>query len=124
MMKFNGYYIFEPFPFLDKKEEKIIDFSAQAFLFQDNGIVISSQKWVKDENDADFSIEDFKEENGKYNYTLKDNELCLIKYVTPEWESKFYYNKISDEEFINRQTGKSIKFVPWKKDEYKPQQSV
>lgn len=113
MIRFDGYYKTKPSLYQERKEWDP-DYSTTAYLFQDNNIVISAQKWTKGENDVDFNMEDFEEENGRYDYTLRNNELCLKEEITPEWESKFYYDRVSDEEFVSRQTGEHIKFVPWK----------
>ncbi len=117
MIRFDGYYVYEPLPFLDKKEENIVEFSIKAFLFCNDGRVISAQKWTNDENGTDFSIENFKEENGINHYTIENNELCLKREVTSDWISNIYFDRISDKEFVNRQTGRFIKFVPWKESE-------
>ncbi len=115
MIRLDGYYSFKTFPFLDKKEEKIIDYSKRAFLFHSNNLVSSVQKWTKSKNDTKFNIEDFDLLNNSEKYRITSKGFYILSYEGQPWETKFYYDKISDEEFISRQTGETIKFVPWEK---------
>lgn len=114
MIRFDGYYVFEPFPYLDKKEENIIEYNTKAFLFQDDGFVNITSKWTRDNVGIFFTKEDFLSKDSLVKYIYKKNEyFYLHESIGKPWESKFYYDEISDEEFASRQTGRVLKFVPW-----------
>jgi|TARA_B100000378_G_scaffold45246_1_gene33856 hypothetical protein len=91
MIRFNGYYVHEPVLFQERKEFPK-EFYIEAFLFTKN---------------------DFFSRNILYQYFLNENSFYYVKFKDKPIEAKFYYDKISDEEFVSRQTGKKLKFVPW-----------
>jgi len=114
MIQFDGYYVLEPFPFLDKKEEHVVEYLVEAFLFQNDGYVNIINKWSKNKNRITFNKKDFISKDSLVKYgNEKDGGVYLHKHIGKPWEEKFYYDKISDEEFASRQTGKVLKFVPW-----------
>lgn len=112
MIRLDGYYVFKPILFQERKEWEPW-YSIQAYLFQENNIVVTTQRWTKDKNNTSFfNIKDFKEGDNTYNYILKGNELCLIREATTKWVSKLYFDKISDQDFRHKETGEIIKIIP------------
>ncbi len=84
-------------------------------MFYKNGTCRSANKFIKNKEDINCSISDFKDDNSLYNYYLTNKGICLKKNEEQEWEANFYYDNISENEFKDRQTGEHIKFVHWKK---------
>jgi len=114
MVKFNGYYVYEPV-LHQERENWEPWFFVKAYLFYENGNSRAANKFIKSQEDIYFSISDFKDENSFYNYYLTNIGICLKENEGQEWEASFYYDKISENQFKDRQTGEDIKFVPWKK---------
>lgn len=112
MIKYNGYYLSEPVLYQERKECKSVYF-IKAYLFLKIGITITASKYIESLNENQFNLSEFNEKNGKYDFIINDDELCLKEQITPERISKFYYDKVSDEEFTSRQNGDTIKFTPF-----------
>jgi ribosomal 30S subunit maturation factor RimM len=112
MIRHDGYYAFEPTLFQERKEFSP-DYLTKAYLFQDNGFVTMVSKWSKNKNNISFLKKEFDVKNNSEQFKINNKELYILSYERQPWEEKFYYDRISDEEFVNRQTGKPIKFIPW-----------
>ncbi len=116
MIRFDGYYVYEPVFYQERKEIQPY-YSIIGYYFQSNGLVTKARKWSKNKNDITFLKNEFDVESNSEQFEINSKELYILSYKGQPWEEKFYYDRISDEEFISRQTGKSIKFVPWKESE-------
>ncbi|MDD3721654.1 MAG: hypothetical protein PHW92_04075 [Lutibacter sp.] len=112
MIRFDGYYIFEPVLFQERKEWTP-DYSIRALMFQDNGIVTTAQKWTKKDKDTVFNIKDFDIRSNSEKFGMTDRGFFILSNEGKQWEERFYYDIISDERFISRQTGETIRFIPW-----------
>lgn len=112
MVRFNGYYIYEPVLHQEREDFEPWYF-VKAYLFYKNGTSRAANKFIKNQENNPFSISDFKDENSLYNFYFTDKEICLKENEGQQWEASFYYDKISENEFKDRQTGKLIKFIPW-----------
>jgi len=113
MIRFDGYYIYEPILYQERKEF-LPDYLNTAYFFKNDGYVNIINKWCKTKNDMIFTKEDFLSKDSLIKCVYINNKyFYLHKYIDKPWEEKFYYDRISDKEFVERQTGKLIKFIPW-----------
>ncbi|MFY0629861.1 MAG: hypothetical protein JXR05_05730 [Flavobacteriaceae bacterium] len=113
MILFNGYYVYEPELFQERKEQQPYYF-IKAITFNSKNKFSFASKYSKNLKDIFFKKSEFKFENqNNSEYLFTDKEICLHQDIGEAWEGKFYYDKISDEKFVSRQTGKMIKFISW-----------
>lgn len=115
MIRLDGYYIFKPVLFQERKEFKPW-YSLVAYYFNENKEVLIARKWLEKNTIEQFTKDDFMNKESVYKYEVNEDEFILKRAITSDWVEKFYYDRISNEELINRQTKEIIKFVPW--DDY------
>lgn len=109
----DGYYFYEPSPFYGRNG-KIIQFYCGALIFFNNGKVKSLFKYEFDKKDSSFNKSDAKEiDYFTYSFTMENNTLILTEKMTNDLISIFEYKRISDELFISKETGDTIKFKKW-----------
>lgn len=111
MIRFDGYYIFEPIPYQERGEWSP-DYSNKAYLFQKNGIVKVINRWSKKRENILFSINDFNDKFGEYLYEVRNSKMFLINKSTNS-DYKIYYDLISSNEIKHRDSGDIMRFVPW-----------
>lgn len=114
MIRFDGYYIFEPTLFQERKEMKPW-YLIEAYLFLKNGKLIITNKFEENKDCSTFDIEDFTNKN-EHCYYINKNELYYVNRCQ-KGGYKFYHDIISPQKIVYRDSGKILKFVPWKESE-------
>jgi len=107
MIRFDGYYAYEPSPYQERKEWSP-DYLTLVYLFSFEGNVTQTSQWSKNQERKDFSTKvNFDE------FFINEKELCILRYVNQPWKTSFYFDRISKNEFKDKQTGELVKFIPW-----------
>lgn len=110
-----GYYVEEEATIFQERKEWNPGYNVYAMIFLENGEVYTSGKLTDYKPDFHFKKTDFKETNTPFLYNINTpKELyCMYKYEDGKKGDKFYYDIISKEKIIYRETGKILKFVKW-----------
>jgi hypothetical protein len=111
MIRFDGYYVYEARLFQERMEWEPW-YLFKAFLFLNNGKLVVTTKYSRQKTSIIFDRDDFKADNSTHCY-YTEGELLYYVYKCEKNGDRFYFDKISDEELIDRQTGKSMKFFRW-----------
>ncbi|ARV05252.1 hypothetical protein BTO04_00445 [Polaribacter sp. SA4-10] len=113
MIRFDGYYIFEPVLYQERKEHPP-NYLNMAYSFNKNGIVRYTNKWSTEKSEILFTEKDFNDNSDKNCYKINGQEIYFIDNCKKN-EYKFFYDIISENEIKYRESGDIMKFVPWKK---------
>lgn len=113
MIKFNGYYTFEPFIY-DNRSSETQDFFLKAYLFFEDGRLLIASKYKKNLKNISFELNDFTKANRINCYYLieKKNEFYYLDNCL-ENSYKFFHKVITENKIIYRDTGEVLTFVPW-----------
>jgi hypothetical protein len=112
MIKFDGYYIYEPVLYQERKDWEA-QYFFKAYLFLENGKMIISTKLIGEKNRPVFSLEDFQNDNSIHCYFISNNEMYYV-YKCEKNGYKFYHDIISEKEIKYRDSGDIMEFIPWK----------
>ena len=114
MIRFDGYYSFEPILYQERKEWKP-NYLNIAFLFTREGSLKEITKWSKSSKRLTFTKEDFHKNSDRICYKIDKKEIYYINDCKKDGY-KFYLDIISPEVLKYRGDERIMKFVPWKEE--------
>ncbi|NCP06078.1 MAG: hypothetical protein GW839_07530 [Flavobacteriales bacterium] len=113
MIRFDGYYLYKPVLYQERKEHKP-SYLNMAYLFKDDGTVIYTNKWSTKKDELLFTQEEFDRSSNKNCYEINGNKINIID-KCEKGGYEFHHDVISEMEIKDIDSGNIMRFVPWKK---------
>lgn len=111
MIKYHGYYLTKPKIYQERKNYSPV-FYISAYMFLNDSEVLYINNYIKSKDDAKFQKSDFQKSD-LFNFEILENEICIYRYITPDWKSDFFLEFVSENIIRFKDSKEKLFFVDW-----------